>query len=479
MSKKLESWLSRERLRVALPWVLLGGGALTVDGLASWGQLNGGAAAPLLWMLLQAVLLLAAWAFVLQQVRRGPSARVHVGWALLLALFLSANFLWAALPHAGTAWRQIQPSSTQPQLRIESQDQGRTLRLQGPLQSGDAARLISRMNSEAALVRLDLALEGGAMGEARQIAAAVSERGLQTRLVGRCERDCVLIFLAGSKRQVLPSGLLALQRLDAPSLNPLWVHWLRSAQRKLYLDAGLPVPLVTKLLLSPAPFLRDTGVPEMRIGKLIGQTRFALDIDLPPEPGASSSEYQQALSSNSYWLLLERRFPGLTQLATDRMMAVRAKGGSEEAALETGHALAVAGVQQMLGKLGPEVRLLYLQLLDAQLAGLKSDADCQALLSGDVKVRRRLPVELSQREADWIETAALEPVPDQAARRFSSLEAEVLRRSVGLTRMHELARLWGPDGGTRPGCASARSSLAQLQALPGPQRHLALRRVFD
>ncbi len=479
MKAPLQTALTRDSLRAWLPWALLIVLGLSVDGLACWGLLRGGAVPALLWMLLQALLLLGAWGWLLVQLRKQPLAGWQTGSALLLALAFSANAFWGASSFFSTALSQLHTPAQSPLLRIEQLDNGRTLRLQGPLQSGDAARLLARMRAEPALLRLDLALQGGATPEARQLAAFVAQRGLQTRLVGRCERDCALVFLAGSKRQVLPQGLLALQRLDAPSLNPIWVHGLRLAQRQLYLEAGLPATLVTKLLLSPAPYLRDTAARELQLTGVIGQTRFPLDVDLPPEPGASSSEYQQALSSNSYWLTLERRFPGLGALAAERMLAARAQGAPEEAALQAAQALAVAGMQQMLAKLGPELRLMYLQLLDAQLAALQEDSDCQALLAGDAAVRRRLPLELNQREADWIDTAALEPVAEQALRRFSSLEAEVLRRAVGLSRLQDLARLWGPDAGSRPGCASARRSLGQLLALPGPQRNLALRRVFD
>ena len=477
MKSALRTLRSNQQLRARLPWAVLVLGALGVDGLACWGLLQGGAAPAALWLLVQALLVVGSWAWLWRQLQEGPVVRLQTGLALLLALGLSANAVWGG--YMKTALSQIRPPAENPALRVELQDQGRTLRLQGPLQSGDAVRLLARLRAEPALVRLDLALAGGSFGDARQLAAAVAERGLQTRLVGRCERDCTLIFLAGRQRQVLPQGLLALQRLEAPSLNPIWVQGLRMAQRRIYLAAGLPDTLVTKLLLSPAPYLRDTAAPELQLKQVIGQRRFALDVELPPEPGASASEYQQALSSNSHWLALDRRFPGVMQLAAGRMLSARAQGAPEEAAHQAAHALALAGIQQMLAKLGPELRLQYLQMLDAQLAALTADSDCQALLAGDSAVRRRLPPELSLREAEWIENAALEPVPDAAARRFSALEGEVLRRSVGLTRMHELARLWGPDAGARPGCASARRSLAQLQGLPGPQRLLALRRVFD
>jgi ATP-dependent protease ClpP protease subunit len=114
-------------------------------------------------------------------------------------------------------------------LRNGSQTLGCTHRLYGPIQSGDGPRLASALEEMAArLARerdrgvqlggmvLCLQSPGGALQDGLQIAAAILQAGLPTRIEAdaHCESTCFWMFMAGNFRT--PEGLRQPDRLLSP-----------------------------------------------------------------------------------------------------------------------------------------------------------------------------------------------------------------------------------------------------------------------
>jgi len=446
--------------------LLLGGQAL--EFWAAWGLLNGLALGGLLaWLMLALALLAGAAASLwLQRSRRWAVALLG---GLSLGLLISAGACAWAL---STPWRQA------PALQLERDATGRSLRLSGGMAPGSAQRLAQAL-AQHPPVLVELALSGGAAAEAQAMAEQLRASGLPLRLVGPCQRECLLLFLAGAQRQALPEGRLELQRLASPGLNPFWAHWLHQAQARRDRRAGLPEDWARLQTGTAAPHWQRFDTEQLRLAGLLSQQDFVHDTALPAR--ALPAELEQALRTHGGWRALEQRFPGLLASTAAQMHAAQTEAEARqapgtEAARRAADAQLQAHYAPLLSQAGLPLQLQYLPLLEALLEPLSESADCRALLAGDFSLRRRLPAPAVAREAEWMEAAARAGVAPEPLRPLSAREQEVLRRSMG-DALHPLLPRLRPSS-PRLDCSAARKLLRGVQELPLAQRRLALRQLF-
>jgi len=114
--------------------------------------------------------------------------------------------------------------------------------------------------------------------EALRIADAVRERGLPVRATGPCSDVCPFVFLAGSKRQLLPGARLGFHRVSAGGFNPPYQGLLNRELRHRLIAAGLTPHLATKAVATPPGALWVPEGDELSFG------------DTPPEPRGWSME---------------------------------------------------------------------------------------------------------------------------------------------------------------------------------------------
>jgi hypothetical protein len=206
-----------------------------------------------------------------------------------------------------------------------------------------------------------------------------------------------------------------------------------------------------------------------------------LDVELPSGPDAPVFEYADALRSNPVWQALETRFPGtVAAAAMDMWQASRAGADAETIQLA-----AQAVVRPLWARLPAQVdaplREKLVRLLIDELRSL-DDADpqrCARLLTGDVTVRRQLPLALVQREAEWLEDAVAEPPLDNTAPGASGAQLEVIRRVLGRGAPAVLASLRAPGRQPQISCASLVALLEEVVKLAIPERRLALRLIAE
>ena len=409
--------------------------------------------------------------------RRGSGAgalRLSMGpWLLVLGL-LVAQFGVGTLPQLGPLLELAQWRTHASGLSLEPQ--GRSLVLRGRLGPGDATRVRQTLKDRSALVWLDLDLQGAVTAEALDLAQGVRDLGLSTRVRGRCDEACALVFLAGRSRQVLGTGRLGLQRNPGVSVNPLWRARLREQQQRLYRAAGLPEVQVVKMMLTPAPAFWHPDRSEL--ADLQTRPEHPLDTELPPRPGTQREEYEQAFNSHPVWQTLEARLPGLQAQAATRAQAAHGRG--DQAAWLAAQTQALqGGLNPLLRTASHALRMQYLELLAEALLGLEQDAECRALLAGEAGLRRRLKADWVQREVQWLVDASQEQADAVDARPLQGLEQEVLSRAVGGAALQTLPGLWTAGRrGPALGCADARALLDQVLKLAPPQRRLAVKRIF-
>lgn len=359
---------------------------------------------------------------------------------------------------------------------------GRRLHIKGPLGLGSAARVRTLLEASPQLRWVVLESSAGRLPEALQIAAAVRARGLPTRATGECSGVCPFVFLAGSRRQLLPGARLGLQRLSAGGFNPPYQRLLNRELRHRLAAAGLTPHLVTKTLATPPPRSWYPESDELAAAGLVTVPERPLDVELPGPQGATVADYAEALSASPLWQAVERRFPGVQALAAEHMGAASPQGA--EAVQTAGHEVVAALLPPLLAQASPETRWLFTEVLLAQmnvLAAIDTEL-CRNLLLGDPAAHRRLPPELAWREAQWLLGALGEAPRGTPARRPNPLELEVIRRTLGQRAPQHLAILWRPTvmpPANEPDCDRGRAMLTELATLAAPQRRLALRLMYE
>ena len=359
---------------------------------------------------------------------------------------------------------------------------GRRLQLQGPVGLGDAARVKALLAASPQVRQVALQSTGGRLDEALRLADALRERGLPVRATGECSGACPFVFLAGSKRHLLPGARLGFRRVSAGGFNPPYQGLLNRELRHRFITAGLTPHLATKAVATPPTATWYPEGDELSSAKLVSVPERPLEVDLPAPAGASLADYAEALSASPLWQQLEKRFPGAQAEAAARMLAAGADNAS--AAQAASHEVVSLLLPGLLSQASPETRWLFTEVLLAQINALRllDPVACRDLLLGDATAHRRLPPALAWREAEWLLGALSEAPRATPPRRPTALELEVIRRTLGPRAPQQLAGLWrpaAPSSPREPDCNLAEALLAELGSLAAPERRLALRLMYE
>ncbi len=442
----------------------------------------------LAWLLGSAWLAWSAWEAWPATATRGRTGKALMLRLALRALVLLTALVWLArlaLDAAPVAAERLQLALGRDpagQLQLLPSADGKRLRLQGPIGLGDGRRVQKQLVVQPALQLLELQAGGTRLAEARSIAQAVRQRSLQTRMVGACDNACVMVWLAGSGRQVMAAGQLGLHRPRTHVLDPLGVSLVRSGWAAAWRDAGLPDDFTQRGLRTPPGTPWSPDAAQLQASALLDVPGWPLDVALPRGPGATQADHAEALLSHHLWRALQARYPGSVDMAAERIAALQ--GGVPADALQVAAQDVVqALLPAVLAGADTWLHEQYTALLAEQLAAAQAAGGdrCTLLLQADAATRRALPQPLRQREAAWLQDAlasAPQALPEQ---RRSDLEREVMRRTLGDRAPALLATLWGPrrTWGPDPGCQRAAQLLAAVAQLPPAERKLAARLMYQ
>lgn len=473
-----------------LPWLLATG---ALDATASWMQvsgdgLRGGSMALLLGWPLSFLLLLWGAVGACRAAFTGSAGRSRTnkawGWFVLSVVAAClASTAWGLLLNFGVQapGYVALARGTDPlgQVVATLSTDGRRLRLEGHLGKDDAERVLTRLHELPALHLLELDMAGGRVAEARRVAAAVSGRGLQTRVVGACNNACVMVYLAGPGKQLAPEGRLGFHRLAPVSVNPLFAALVRREHAALYRAAGLPEVFIAKLNATPPGRLWQPETDELWAAGWVGVPGRPLDVALPGPAGTPAAEVVEALRTHWIWRALDARYVGTVAAAAERMAAARDAGADNELTQTAGQRVVEVLLPRLVADAGPGLWEPFAALLADQLSATQARAPggCAAVLAGDAKARRSLPAALQLREAEWLAATLAGPAPADPPRKPSALEREVMDRSLGQSVAALLPGMLGPR--SRPSsCAQAIALLAAVDALPPAERRLARRFMF-
>ena len=466
--------------------------AMAAAALSTQVDVTAGSVRPLAGLALLAwplALALQAWGIVGAWRSSGRGAEGRPAWATLasrallasLAALALASAIWHDLPRSPGLARLVFGNDPQGEAATSLSADGQRLQLRGWLGLGSAARVQQAAAAAPALRVLEIDSPGGRFQEALQLAGALRGQGWTVRVRGTCLDACTMVLMAGAVRQLLPDAQWGVVRPAPVSFNPLFERLAQRRLAALYTGAGLPEALVKTGLAMPHDFQWRAAWNDLAATGVATTLPHPLDVALPPQPDTPASELAEALRSNPRWHGLERRFPGTIATAAERLRSARASGADHEAAMLAALETTEPLLAKLLFNAGPELREQFVQLLLPALKATRDDGHgaCVRLLSGEAAARRALPPPLAAREAVWLADAAAEPRRETMPRVPSTIELEVVRRSLGPDAPALLTGLRHPgEAGVRH-CDRIAALLVQVQQLPSAERKLAVRLMFE
>ncbi|WIV98396.1 COG3904 family protein [Kinneretia aquatilis] len=474
--------------------------ALLLTGVMSWISVKGqslqiSAITTLIgWPLLIAFniwCIVGAWRAAGEYLRIGGAglwawlARISLG---LGAVQLGVSLVFGLLPDLGEYWQMARGIDPIGQATLKVSADGHVLQLRGPIGMGDAGRLQRMLDESPSVRRLELASPGGRVFEAEQVVALMSKSRYNTRAVGNCESACTLLFLAGRERQLMPGAQLGFHRASTGTYNPVFDELANQQLAGIYRKVGLPEYFIHRTVKTPSHSMWYPHSDELVANSLIAALPQTLDVALPAGQDAQAADFADALQGSPAWHALNQRYAGTLERLASRMQAARAAAASDEELQALGWAELSTRMPELLASVSPNQRRQYAQLLRSQLkASLATPGggSCLGLLSGQVALRRQLPLELQVKETAWLVEAARSDLPRFAPKPATAIELEVIRRTLGAQAPGLLAGLWAeptplPTGRAAQGrCEAVIQILDRAAALPVAQRELAERVMFQ
>ncbi|RZJ10265.1 MAG: hypothetical protein EOP39_09135 [Rubrivivax sp.] len=406
------------------------------------------------------------------------------------ALQLAASVLFGVLPNLGDYWQMARGIDPIGHATFSLSADGRSMRLDGTIGMGDAARMQALLASEAAsgVRRVELVSPGGRLQEAERMAGTLKPRGHEVRVVGTCASACTIVFLAGKTRQLTSGARLGFHRASTGTYNPVFERLANQHLATTYRSLGLPQPLIDKTLDTPSATMWFAPREDLLAHALIAPMPQTLAIPLPHGDKATLADFDDALRMHPVWEALEQRKAGLIEAVARQMLKTRAAGAPDEDVQAAALAPLAGHMAELLARSSVAARRHYVQLVAAQLRALQAPPKpgvrpaCRDLLDGRLDVRRQLPLGLQIRESQWLLEAAGAPEPRWLPKPASAIEIEVLNRSAGTAALGLLSRLWADSpeaGGSVAGCEPIVALLDRLAAQPPARRELAERLLFQ
>jgi hypothetical protein len=153
---------------------------------------------------------------------------------LFVALILVVSRITGESDHSASA-PDVQPVQEAP-FTVELLEDGRGVRLAGPISHGMTERLEALLKGGAPILRLELSSQGGMVAEARGLVRLIETYGLSTFVAEDCLSACTLAFASGSTRTLAPGGRLGFHRYRQRS--PL-VELFMTAETELERDEAI------------------------------------------------------------------------------------------------------------------------------------------------------------------------------------------------------------------------------------------------
>jgi hypothetical protein len=129
---------------------------------------------------------------------------------------------------------------------------GRELHIDGHLTINLAKAFTALINKHTDVTQISITSPGGRLDTALQIASIISERKLNTVVVGKCSSACTIIFLSGKTRMLDVNSTLGFHSPSVLGLSDIEARFRSPELTDVYEAAGLSEAFISKALRTPS-----------------------------------------------------------------------------------------------------------------------------------------------------------------------------------------------------------------------------------
>ncbi|MBV9783338.1 MAG: DUF4339 domain-containing protein [Acidisphaera sp.] len=204
------------------------------------------------WLACQVWLTVGTWraANLARENGRGVRATV-VQVMLVLATFGNATQLLLKLVLIFGTTQAMLHDTPMPWPGTRVSADGRHVDFYGTMGLGSAVGFRQVLATAPGIGRVRLESVGGAVGEARQIAAAIAARQLDTEVTGNCLSACTIAFLSGTHRWLHEGARLGFHSYRSLGMTPQAILLDETIERKAFQAAGVPASFTDRIFSVP------------------------------------------------------------------------------------------------------------------------------------------------------------------------------------------------------------------------------------
>ncbi len=289
-------------------------------------------------------------------------------------------------------------------VEISSMPNGHVLILRGTLGEGSMERFAATVGKTPGLKTVSLNSPGGRLREAKQMAALLKSRQLNTYVEGECSSACTYVFLAGKDRAATPNAHIGFHQPSFAGMGSTELAIASSGMEKYYRAANLPGDFIHRVLqIKPEgmwypnreELLKANVINRVSLGNE-GNTMFDLE---------SREEVLADLNRSNIWRQYERRSPGKINEVADLIWNMKQQG-KEQPEIQDAVKMLTREIHLRAQKAAPDNLLdEHAQLLTDMLEAARqiSPQACSQLIKGTLSVQRTIPEELVRRDAALLE----------------------------------------------------------------------------
>jgi len=354
----------------------------------------------------------------------------------------------------------------------------------GMLREGSAAKIRKILDATPAATSLMLNSSGGRVLEAKELAALVRTRKLDTYVEGQCSSACTYIFLAGKDRAATPNAQIGFHQPSFPGIDLPTQMSITQDMLEVYRSAGLPETFIKTIAQVPPQEMWHPNRDELIEAHVITRVSLGGETATIGTAVRSRQELLLILQSLPLFQAAEKRFPGTAQEAVKRGWAVNEKGGTDAQMMNAVRSVFSDVYPKLLRTASPDTLDEFVNLLlkEMSAAQLVSDLACAQLMVAKLDILKTLPQDIVEQEERFFLKALAEPprvepaTPDPAR-----VTAAIQRAMISLSPQY-LPVVMNITTETNQPALRCEATIAFYRAiahLPTPERHIALQGLFQ
>lgn len=326
---------------------------------------------------------------------------------------------------------------------------------------------------------------GGRLLEAEQLAHLVQKRNLNTYVEDECSSACTYIFLAGKDRAATPNARIGFHQPSFPGLDPETQRAMTQDMMNFYNNAGVTLDFIARIRKTPPEDMWYPTRDELIASNVI--TRVSLGGEgakISALEMRSKQELLLLMRSIPIFQSIEKRFPETINVAVELGWEAVERGGSDAEIMNVMRGIISEIYPKLLKTADVSTLDGFVNLLIKQMSAAHaiSGEACAMLLATKLDITKTLPKEIVAQEKQFLLQALESPPrivltpPDPA-----QFDQAILAATANLTPQQFKALADMEAYASQPDlvCETMIAFYRGITALPEPERHLALRGMFQ